>query len=59
MVRLVLERIAWAARRELPRCGAASITCPGDSGFTTLAADPELVRAGNEAQHTEDVGGRA
>jgi hypothetical protein len=55
-VHLVLERIARLARRELPGCDAASITSPGDGGFTTLAADPELVRAVDEAQYAEGDG---
>lgn len=55
-VRLVVESIARLARRELPDCDAASITCLGEGGFTTLAADPELVRAVDEAQYAEDDG---
>ncbi|MEP6463442.1 MAG: GAF and ANTAR domain-containing protein [Frankiaceae bacterium] len=55
-VRLVLGKIAQLARRELPGCDAASITYLGDGGFTTLAADPELVRAVDEAQYAEGDG---
>ena len=55
-VRVLLVRIGRLARRQLSRCDAVSITYAEDEGFTTLEADPELVRAVDEAQYADDDG---
>jgi hypothetical protein len=55
-VRVLLVRIGRLARRELARCDAVSVTHAGDNGVTTVEADPELVRAVDEAQYADDDG---
>ena len=55
-VRVLLVRIGRLARRELARCDAVSVTHAADDGVTTVEADPELVRAVDEAQYADDDG---
>lgn len=55
-VDLLLVRIGRLARRDLLRCDAVSVTYAGDDGFTTLEADPQLVRAVDEAQYADGDG---
>ena len=55
-VRVFLVRICRLARRELARCDAVSVTYAGDDRFATLEADPELVRAVDEAQYADGEG---
>ena len=56
VVSVMLTLIGRQARRELALCDVVSLTYAGDGGVTTLEADPELVRAVDEAQYPDGDG---